>query len=836
MRPLPWICYRNMSVRLRVMLLPILLLSLFSLPCDAVSRDSARSVFEDPPADARIMMRWWWFGPAVATQELQREMEQMKAAGIGGFEIQPVYPLVVDDPSKGLINLRFLSPEFLRMINFAATHARRLGLRMDVTLGSGWPYGGPYITPELASTRLEPRPSPHGVKTGQQVKRAAVGAEGPVLDHYNRQAIELHLSRVGDKLTEAAGPGGIYAVFCDSLEVYGGNWTGDLPREFRERRGYDLTPMLPRLQEQSAEADAIRHDYGQTLSELYEDQFLVPLAQWARRHHVQLRMQNYGTPPATLASAARVDLPEGEGWHWRTITPTRWASSASHLFARPVTSSETWTWVHSPVFRATPLDLKAEADQHFLCGVNQLVGHGWPYSPPEAGEPGWTFYAAGALNAHNPWWPVMTDLSRYLRRVSALLRLGEPVVDVGVYLSNDDAWAGFSSANVDLARKLFAHAEPVVPPILHAGMNFDVFDEGSAEQALRRYRVVVLPAVARMSLGMLGRLETFRASGGTVIAVGEIPSLAPGWKDRHQSPEVARRAQRLMRNDFVANASGLKAALLTHLPADFASPDLDATLGFVHRRLEDADLYFVVNTGNRPRRVQVQFRTRHTAAERWNPLTGERQSLAPGSRQTVDLTAYGSTILIFSDHPGKAAPQPALATVDLSRGWSVTVDDEPSKQQQALGWTRAVHGVVYRKPFTLEAGNKRTRVLLDLGAATASPPGRISLREDAAFAVQLDPPVREAAEIRLNGRRAGSAWCPPYRVDLTPFIRAGTNQLEIHVYPTAMNRMARQPAADYTTLNAKYGRRFEMQNLDEVHALPTGLLGPVRLLIERENQ
>ena len=27
--------------------------------------------------------------------------------------------------------------------------------------------------------------------------------------------------------------------------------------------------------------------------------------------------------------------------------------------------------------------MKAEADRHFLQGINQLIGHGWPYSPPE---------------------------------------------------------------------------------------------------------------------------------------------------------------------------------------------------------------------------------------------------------------------------------------------------------------------------------------------------------------------------------------------------------------------------------------------------------------------
>ena len=58
-----------------------------------------RKSFQNPPDDARIMMRWWWFGPGVAKPELEKEMRMMKAGGIGGFEVQPVYPLALDDPT-----------------------------------------------------------------------------------------------------------------------------------------------------------------------------------------------------------------------------------------------------------------------------------------------------------------------------------------------------------------------------------------------------------------------------------------------------------------------------------------------------------------------------------------------------------------------------------------------------------------------------------------------------------------------------------------------------------------------------------------------------------------
>ena len=110
--------------------------------------------FERPPDDARIMMRWWWFGPAVTKPELEREMRVMKQGGIGGFEVQAVYPLTLDDAEKGIKNFPFLSDEHIDALKFVSTKARELGLRMDLTIGSGWPYGGPQVSVDHASGML----------------------------------------------------------------------------------------------------------------------------------------------------------------------------------------------------------------------------------------------------------------------------------------------------------------------------------------------------------------------------------------------------------------------------------------------------------------------------------------------------------------------------------------------------------------------------------------------------------------------------------------------------------------------------------------------------------
>ena len=365
--------------------------------------DALKQQFLRPPDDARIMMRWWWFGPAVVKPELERELRAMKAAGIGGVEIQPVYPVTVDG------NFSYLSAEFLDDVRFANDTARQLGLRVDITLGSGWPYGGPEIPLELSSPRLrvergtgaEPRLA-DGEKliatvagsdgrqtffisshTRQMVKRAAAGAEGLVLDHYSRAAIDKHLSVVGDPLMQAFGKNPPYAVFSDSLEVYGSDWSGDFLAEFQKRRGYDLKPHLAAL---TGGADptsaAIRDDWGRTLTELVNERYLTPVREWARRHGTRFRSQTYGTPPVVISSNDLVDLPEGEGSQWRTFTSTRWATSAAHLYNRPVVSTETWTWTHSPVFRATPLDLKAEAD---FRGLHHI---GWKRRTQRFSQPG----------------------------------------------------------------------------------------------------------------------------------------------------------------------------------------------------------------------------------------------------------------------------------------------------------------------------------------------------------------------------------------------------------------------------------------------------------------
>ena len=125
----------------RKTLLFVLLACIAQLPGAAQQKDNLAALekaFANPPDDCRIMVRWWWFGPAVTKPELQQELEQMKAEGIGGVEIATLYPLALDDPRTGFHNQSFLSNQHLDALRFAATTAGDL----DYVLTSHWEADG----------------------------------------------------------------------------------------------------------------------------------------------------------------------------------------------------------------------------------------------------------------------------------------------------------------------------------------------------------------------------------------------------------------------------------------------------------------------------------------------------------------------------------------------------------------------------------------------------------------------------------------------------------------------------------------------------------------------
>jgi hypothetical protein len=561
-----------------------------------------------------------------------------------------------------------------------------------------------------------------------------------------------------------------------------------------------------------------------------------------------------------------VDLAEGEGGpNWRRFSRVRWASSANHLLGRSITSSETWTWLHSPAFRATPLDLKAEADLHFLAGVNQLIGHGWPYSPEVAGEPGWRFYAAGAFNEHNPWWLVMPDVSLYLQRVSYLLRQGNPVNDVALYLPTEDAYARFAPGRASVDEAMPGLIGPnVIPQILDSGYGFDFVDATMIETLARvedralaiganRYKIVILPGVERIPLAVLRRLDEFARHGGSLLATRQVPSLAPGLREQEtQTPAVRELSRALFEGQaapakFLAAEETLGRELALRIAPDVSLSPARPEIGFLHRRTPFAEIYFIANTGNQRTGTLASFRVTGMQPEWWDPMTGRVSSAVVQrvSKDTttvaLDLEPYESRVLVFS----RRAPSPPLAVpsprcgpgeVDLSAGWNVRFADRSGRtvrMERLRSWTdddetRYFSGLAtYEKSLALPAEFLQPgwEVALDFGPGTPLP----SVERRSGMQAWLESPVREAAVVYLNEQRVGSVWHAPFSLDVTPFLRPGENRFRVIVGNLAINALAGTTLPDYRLLNQRYGERFQPQNMENLQPLPSGLLGRIRL-------
>jgi hypothetical protein len=333
------------------------------------------------------------------------------------------------------------------------------------------------------------------------------------------------------------------------------------------------------------------------------------------------------------------------------------------------------------------------------------------------------------------------------------------------------------------------------------------------------YSILVLPNVQRIPLSTMQKLDAYVRKGGTVIATRRAPGLAPGLMQESDTPKIQQLSHQLFDSHTVTAETGLGAALHQALAPDLSAPP---EVGFVHRKLDFADIYFLVNTSNHPVRGSATFRTKALAAW-WDPFTGA-VTLAGNSSLALDLAPYESRVAIFSKEfsnpqPRSAAPAPPPIDVLPPHSWT---EDEATRFFSGQK-TQETNVVVPQA--MLRSGH---RIFLNFGEGVSV--NVEERRSGSGMRAMLESPVREAAVVFVNGQRAGAVWHPPYEVEVTSLLRAGANAIRIVVANTAINELAKGPLPDYKALNAKYGERFQPQDMNNLQPLPSGLLAPVRLI------
>jgi len=418
-----------------------------------------------------------------------------------------------------------------------------------------------------------------------EVINGAPGASGPVLDHYNESAVRRYLGKMSGAIEPVTGPlsSHLRALFTDSMELEGSNWTGDMREEFFRRRGYDIFPYLPfvlfrtgsmgnvtdwnyGVETGPALKDMIcrmRYDFETTKAELLEERFLKSFSQWTRDLCVRSRMQAYGRGFFPLESSMAVDIPEGESWtmNWlkhrigeempesdyrrgRAYTMVnKYVSSAAHLTGKRLVSCEEMTDTYT-VFNTSLENLKVGSDQSIISGVTHSVFHGFNYSPPEAPWPGWIRYG-GYFNENNNWWPHFHLLNLYKSRLSALLQNCDMYADIALLPPTADMWSLIGMQNEPFPSVLHAdHLSLVWEAIAKNGSGCDYISERILQDATveggklcygpRKYNTLFLVSVESLSPESARKLLQFVRAGGRIFCIETVPSKSTGWSD-HES-------------------------------------------------------------------------------------------------------------------------------------------------------------------------------------------------------------------------------------------------------------------------------------------------------------
>jgi len=458
------------------------------------SADDADLAWPQITSQNRPWVWWWWHGSAVDKTNLTRELQRFHDAGLGGVQFTTIFGL--KNGTTAHQDISYLSPEWLDMMSYTVDEAHRLGMGADMTLGSGWCFGGPTVSDEDANAKavvgtfnvgagekLEKKfnrdstqalvaysddgkcieltdkisndgavawTAPAGKWTiyaisqkpsGQKVKRAAPGGEGWMLNPAYPQAVQDWLHWFDNTLVKHPGSKP-EAVFQDSYE-YNTDWSPDFFAQFEKLRGYKLQTELPALfgDAQDDHAARVKYDYRETVSDVMAIESEPLWINWAHRHGIQTIYQAHGTPGNWLDLYGDADMPETEMFHNdRSILISKFASSAGHTMGHPLIGAETGTWLKEH-FTETLADLKDLADDMFLAGINHIYYHGACYSPDDAAWPGWVFYASTEMNSRNSIWHDVPALNEYVARCQSILQSGKPDNDVLLYWPVADFWS-----------------------------------------------------------------------------------------------------------------------------------------------------------------------------------------------------------------------------------------------------------------------------------------------------------------------------------------------------------------------------------------------------------
>lgn len=703
--------------------------------------------------------------------------------------------------------------------------------------------------------------------TGAMNRPASPEGTGLEVDKLDAAAVKRYMERYLAMYRDATGgllgSHGLRAMMFDSWEASNENWTPLILADFQHLRGYDPTPWLPALAgyvvDTPERSDAFLWDWRRTLQQLLKinhyDQLTTMLHGAGITRYGEAHEAIYATMGEGMEMKQSSDVPMGAMWLVERpgeiesvyFNDLQESASVAHIYGQNLTAAEALTG--GPRFGSAPWNLKPTADAIMLAGVNRFVIHTSAHQPISKG-PGTTLGVGQYFTRNETWAEQARPWVDYLSRASYLLQQGRGASDVAVF---------------------YGEAGPVITsyrdeyPAVPEGYRYDyvngdvilnklsVRDGALVTQSGMRYAALFFGnGTQRVSLPVLEKVRALVEAG--AVLIGERPQGSPSLADDPARVKAVldvlwpgADGARIGRGRVFASPVTGPALRAIGLAPDFTyvRPASDSNVMFIHRRLDEGDLYFLSNRVDRAESIVASFRVSGRKPELWDPATGESRAVSyriEGERTelTVPFDRFGSTFVVFRTRTSEqahsepvstwrtlqtlAGPWPVTFQADRGAPDRITLADLADFKDSADPGVRYFSGVAtYSKDLILarrDFGGGH-QVWLDLGQ------------------------VNDLAEVWINGQLAGTAWKPPYRIEISRFAQPGHNRLEIKAVNLWVNRLIGdvQPGTTQkitftqadgkvnpNTPAAEAANQLRMPYAADAPLRPSGLLGPVTVV------
>ena len=673
------------------------------------------------------------------------------------------------------------------------------------------------------------------VNTGQRNGPAPAEATGWEVNKFDPEYVDFQFNSYVGRLNAGSLKGLVNNMLMDSWECRSQTWTRQMPEEFKRVSGYELKTWIPALfgyvLDDHEHTSEFLCDWRMTQNDLFVNNFFGRMAGNARKIGLTASYETAAGdifPADCMEYYKNADVPMCEFWqpfhnflanhNYKPIYPT---ASAAHLYGKPRVSAESFTsfvltWdEHLSMLREV-------ANQNLVEGVSHLIFHTYTHNPdPDKYCPGTTF--GGGIGTpflrKQTWWKHMPTFTKYLARCTYLLERGLPVSSVLWFIGDEiqqkpDQFAAFPDGyrfdycNTDalLTRINVRDGKWVTPD----GIQYDVLCLKNCER--------MLPETAERLLALV------RAGG---VLVGDAPLYPATLSDNEGQQHRFHAAVSALWGGRTGDGKVISGKTLAEALADLgvARDVVVSGARWLHRRTEGADWYYVCPNEEKDFHGDISFNCTGRV-ELWNPMTGRAEPVASrveNGRTSIRLDLErGECLFVVFNHDGKKQKVHEWTlqeervldeTWQLSfpEGWGIT---EPIKLTALKPWKdldlskegRAFSGsATYETTLRLDKKGRRVRYTLSLGN------------------------VEEIAVVRVNDQEIATLWAQPYDCDITHALRQGDNHVAIEVTSTWHNRLAYDaglPEPERKTwVLAGPGAQSPLRE--------SGLLGPVRLLIEK---